>query len=96
MLSVARIPWIGNAFTGFLGFFLFQGKRYDFATYTGAKLNLKIEESGSVHISITGKNFPPVCKLPTRQSRIVKGSCFRKYAASDTRKHRCNHSYPTG
>ncbi len=57
MLSVARIPWIGNAFTGFLGFFLFQGKRYDFATYTGAKLNMKIEESGSVQISITGKNF---------------------------------------
>ena len=57
MLSVARIPWIGNVFTGFLGFFLFQGKRYDFATYTGAKLNLKIGESGSIQITMTGKNF---------------------------------------
>ncbi len=53
MLSVAKIPWIGRSFTGFLGFLLLEGKRYDFATYTGAvirhithapeKLNIQID-----------------------------------------------------
>lgn len=38
MLSIAKIPWIGKSFTGFLGFFLHQGKLYSFATYTGAKV----------------------------------------------------------
>lgn len=42
MLSVARIPWIGKTFTGFLGFFLHEGKIISFATYTGAKI-VKLE-----------------------------------------------------
>jgi len=39
MLSVARIPWIGKTFTGFLGFFLHKGEIITFATYTGAVIN---------------------------------------------------------
>jgi tocopherol cyclase len=44
MLSVARIPWIGKTFTGFLGFFLHKGEIITFATYTGARI-LKLEYS---------------------------------------------------
>jgi hypothetical protein len=55
MLSVARIPWVGNTFTGFLGFFLHEEKILSFATYTGAKItNLEYSESES-KITITGK-----------------------------------------
>jgi hypothetical protein len=36
--SVAIIPWIKNAFRGFIIGFWYQGKLYRFATYTGAKL----------------------------------------------------------
>jgi hypothetical protein len=55
MLSVARIPWIGKTFTGFLGFFLHQNKVITFATYTGARL-LKLEnEKNKVRIEIEGK-----------------------------------------
>ena len=36
--SVATIPWIGNAFQGFIAGLWIQGKLYRFATYTGAKL----------------------------------------------------------
>ncbi len=57
MLSVARIPWIGKTFTGFLGFFLHQGKRYDFATYTGARLKLAISETRDIHAHISDKDF---------------------------------------
>jgi len=55
MLSVARIPWVGNTFTGFLGFFLHKGKILSFATYTGARIqNLEYSASG-VRITIKGK-----------------------------------------
>jgi tocopherol cyclase len=57
MLSVARIPWVGNAFTGFLGFFLYQGRRYDFATYTGTRLKLEFRKPDTIYVEITHKNF---------------------------------------
>jgi tocopherol cyclase len=38
MLSVAKIPWLGSSFTGFLCVLLLDGKIHRFATYTGAKL----------------------------------------------------------
>lgn len=44
MLSIADIPWIGRSFTGFLGFLLHDGRRHDFATYTGARI-LSVEDS---------------------------------------------------
>ncbi len=52
MLSVARIPWIGKTFTGFLGFLMYQGKTITFATYTGAKIS-KLEKSDNrINIAI--------------------------------------------
>ncbi|MBW2526103.1 MAG: hypothetical protein JRI23_18120 [Deltaproteobacteria bacterium] len=37
MGSLARIPWIGRSFAGFIVGLLYQRKLYRFATYTGAK-----------------------------------------------------------
>jgi tocopherol cyclase len=39
MLSLARIPWLGGSFPGFLCVLLHKGKQYRFATYTGAKVS---------------------------------------------------------
>jgi hypothetical protein len=52
MLSVAKIPWLGSSFTGFLCVLLLNGKIHRFATYTGAKLkNIQLEnEMVSVEI----------------------------------------------
>jgi tocopherol cyclase len=52
MLSVARIPWIGKTFTGFLGYFHHQGKTMTFATYTGARIRITDYSTNSVMISI--------------------------------------------
>ena len=41
MLSVANIPWVGKSFTGFLGFFLFDGIVHQFGTYTHANIKIK-------------------------------------------------------
>jgi hypothetical protein len=57
MLLVARIPWIGKTFTGFLGFFLHENKVITFATYTGARL-IKLEnEKNQVKIEIQEKKY---------------------------------------
>ena len=52
MLSIAHIPWMGKAFTGFLGFYLHDGKVYRFATYTHARLKLEHRGNDTVNISI--------------------------------------------
>lgn len=57
MLSIAKIPWIGKSFTGFLGFFLHHGKLYPFATYTGAKVE-KIDQNGDfLTVTIKARKF---------------------------------------
>jgi len=38
MASIARIPWLGGHFTGYLLALLVEGELYRFATYTGATL----------------------------------------------------------
>ncbi|MFO7722076.1 MAG: tocopherol cyclase family protein [Bacteroidales bacterium] len=86
MLSVARIPWIGKTFTGFLGYFHHLGKTITFATYTGAKIriadystnsvNISIK-SGSVQIEITGHNqsaAPLMAPVMGEMERVIHES----------------------
>ncbi|MBD3223138.1 MAG: hypothetical protein GF313_00300 [Caldithrix sp.] len=50
-ISVAHVPWITGAFTGFLGGLLLNNRLYRFATYTGAVVsNLSVKEQ---QISLT-------------------------------------------
>lgn len=58
MLSVARIPPVFNkSFTGFLGYVLHKGRRHDFATYTGARMEAMEHEKDRVRIRIAAKDF---------------------------------------
>ncbi len=50
--SVARIPWLGNAFVGFIGGLWVGGKLYRFTTYTGAKLTSVAVHDGHVELCI--------------------------------------------
>ena len=36
--SIAKIPWLGNYFTGYIFGFLYDKKLYEFTTYSGAKV----------------------------------------------------------
>ncbi len=57
MFSVAKIPWFGNSFTGFLCVLLFEGKIHRFATYTGAKISrIRLDEE-SVFIFLNDNKF---------------------------------------
>lgn len=72
MLSIARIPWLGSAFTGFLGFMLHNGKLYPFATYTGAKLTSLKTEGGWVEVKIQTKSFTILVKGQNNSSGALK------------------------
>jgi hypothetical protein len=44
MASVAHIPWLGSYFIGFISGFWLDGRLFKFATYTGARKFLKIND----------------------------------------------------
>jgi len=57
MLSVAKIPFLGMTFQGFLGFLQIEGKLIRFGTYTGAKI-VKLElDSEHATIIIRQKKY---------------------------------------
>ena len=57
MLSVARIPWLGSSFTGFLGYLDTGENLYPFATYTGAKIKNLYNNENQVDITIEDRHF---------------------------------------
>jgi len=54
-LSVARIPWLGSAFTGIIAGVLLGGRLYRFATYTGARLEHMRSAGGNADIVIADR-----------------------------------------
>ncbi len=66
MLSVARIPWIGKTFTGFLGFFLYNGEVISFATYTGARITDLSFTDSEVNLLIKAGKY--VLKIGARKA----------------------------
>lgn len=56
-LSVAKIPWLGSYFIGFISAFLIEGKLYRFATYTGAKLTYVQITDAEVNVELRDKKF---------------------------------------
>jgi len=53
MLSVARIPFLGRVFTGFLGFVWYNDKLLRFGTYTGAKILSLNADKGCINVVIS-------------------------------------------
>ena len=56
MLSVAKIPWLGFSFTGFLGFYYLNNEVVRFGTYSKAKLKLEKYEENSLNLNIVLKD----------------------------------------
>ena len=50
--SVARIPWLGTAFPGFIAGLWHRGRLYRFATYTGAALGRLAITDTHVHVTL--------------------------------------------
>lgn len=56
MLSVARIPWMGSYFMGFLAFLFLEGKTYLFTTYNKSKLKLKEYDDHFILIDLQNRD----------------------------------------
>lgn len=86
MLSLANVPWLGNSFNGFLGFFTTNGITERFGTYSGAKLNLEITQTDTVKISIVNKPYTYEVSISRSNAGILKapvnGSMDRRIAES--------------
>ena len=86
MLSVAHIPWLGSSFTGFLGFFLKDGKVQRFGTYTRAKIQIKSSSPEIIKIMILdNKNTYHIETYRSKSGFLkapVKGSMDRRIAES--------------
>lgn len=55
--SVAKIPWLGSSFIGFIAGLWLHGKLHVFTTYTGAKLQNVAIHDDAVHYRIADKRF---------------------------------------
>lgn len=86
MLSVANIPWVGNSFNGFLGFFLHNHVITRFGTYTNADLHLDVSKKDTLSITIEDKHY--TYNLETHRSQAgelkapIKGAMDRRISES--------------
>lgn len=55
--SIAKIPWMGKHFTGYIFGMLCDGKLYRFATYTGAKVSRLETGDMNVWINVEDKKY---------------------------------------
>lgn len=56
MLSLARIPWMGGYFPGFLSFFMMGDRLYRFATYSRSKVSLIEVKDELVQIELRSRS----------------------------------------
>jgi hypothetical protein len=57
-LSIAKIPWLGSAFTGFIIGFLHRGELIRLCTYTGARIGkLDVENNQTALITVSGSGY---------------------------------------
>ncbi len=54
-VSVAKIPWLGSFFTGFIAGLYLRGKIYRFATYTGVRVEKIIANNTGIELVISDK-----------------------------------------
>jgi tocopherol cyclase len=70
-ISIAKIPWLGKFFIGFIAFIYFEGKFYKFATYNHSKL-VKVTLIGNfLEIEIENRNFNLSVQAKSRVSGVL-------------------------
>jgi len=72
MLSVAKIPWLGFSFTGFLGFYYLNNEVVRFGTYSKAKVQLEKYEENSLNLNIVLKDVILEIQTIKKSSGMLK------------------------
>jgi len=55
--SLAKIPWLGSYFTGFICFLYFGGKFYLFATYNGSVISNVTRDNEKIRIKLRNRKY---------------------------------------
>lgn len=71
MLSVAKIPWRGRHFTGFICGLLHDGKFYIFATYNGASIKMLEYSDSDARIILENKSYEVKIEAKKRTSATL-------------------------
>lgn len=77
-LSIAKIPWLGNSFTGFIVGLFTKDKFYKFATYSSAKITQLEFKDNNFNILIQDKNH----KLEINAEKSQSGELNAPYFGS--------------
>jgi tocopherol cyclase len=56
-ISIAKIPWLGSSFVGFIAGLLINGRLISFATYNGSVLEKVLADREKVTIVVSNKNY---------------------------------------
>ena len=72
MLSIAKIPWLGSFFTGFLGFLYFDGAFYPFSTYLKSEITGLRYNEEKLFVEITGKRYVLQIAAGLKQSGLLR------------------------
>ena len=72
MISIAKIPWLGSFFTGFLGFLYYNETFYPFSTYLNSEISMLQRDDKRLCIEICGKDFTLQVSAAIRQSGLLR------------------------
>jgi hypothetical protein len=67
MVSVAKIPWLGRFFIGFLCFVLVNGQVFKFMTYNNSKIKALSLNQGNLELELGGKDH--ILRISARQKQ---------------------------
>lgn len=70
--SVAKIPWRGKFFIGFISFLYFGGKFYRFSTYNGSSITELYRSGKSVYLAIQDKEYKLRVKVVKKNAGELK------------------------
>jgi tocopherol cyclase len=71
MMSIAKIPWLGSFFTGFLGFLYFDGKFFPFSTYHKSEITDLGLANEKLTVSFRSKKYHLKIVASLKQSGIL-------------------------
>ena len=72
MLSLARIPWMGGFFPGFLSFFRTGDRLYRFATYKNSTVEQVRVEADEVHIELGSRSLTLSVRVYRTKGGVLK------------------------
>jgi hypothetical protein len=78
MISVAKIPWLGSYFIGFLGFLFVRGVFYRFSTYNGSVIKELRYKDREVFIRLGNRNYRLDVNISRKNSGILKAPVMGK------------------